>query len=53
MMSFLSPVMLFVFGFQYAWPSALVLYWLCSNLFQMAQQFYMLRRFHEPLSFHR
>jgi len=51
MMSFLSPLLLFVFGFQYAWPSALVLYWLCSNIFQMAQQIYMLRRFHEPLSF--
>ena len=51
MMSFLSPAMLFFIGFQYAWPSALVLYWLCSNLFQMAQQIYMMRRFHEPLSF--
>jgi YidC/Oxa1 family membrane protein insertase len=51
MMSFLSPAMLFFIGFKYAWPSALVLYWLCSNLFQLAQQFYMLRRFHEPLSF--
>ncbi|MGC2243064.1 MAG: YidC/Oxa1 family membrane protein insertase, partial [Candidatus Aquilonibacter sp.] len=51
MMSFLSPAMLFFIGFQYAWPSALVLYWLCSNLFQMAQQIYMMRRSHEPLSF--
>jgi YidC/Oxa1 family membrane protein insertase len=51
LMSFMSPVLLFVFGFQYAWPSALVLYWLCSNIFQMLQQIYMLRRFHEPLSF--
>jgi YidC/Oxa1 family membrane protein insertase len=51
MMSFLSPVLLFVFGFQYAWPSALLLYWLTSNVLQMAQQLYMLRRFHEPLSF--
>jgi YidC/Oxa1 family membrane protein insertase len=51
LMSFLSPVMLFVFGFQYAWPSALLLYWLCSNVLQMAQQLFMLRRFHEPLSF--
>ena len=51
MMAFLSPAMLFVIGFQYAWPSALVLYWLCSNLFQMAQQLFMLRRFHEPFSF--
>jgi len=51
MMSFFSPVMLFVIGFQYAWPSALVLYWLCNNVFQMGQQLYMLRRSHEPLSF--
>ncbi|HTU68886.1 MAG TPA: YidC/Oxa1 family membrane protein insertase [Candidatus Baltobacteraceae bacterium] len=51
MMAFLSPAMLFFIGFKYAWPSALVLYWLCSNLFQMGQQLYMLRRFHEPLSF--
>jgi YidC/Oxa1 family membrane protein insertase len=51
MMSVVSPAMLFFIGFKYAWPSALVLYWLCSNLFQMAQQFYMMRRFHEPLSF--
>jgi YidC/Oxa1 family membrane protein insertase len=51
MMAFLSPAMLFYIGFRYAWPSAMVLYWLCSNLFQMAQQIYMLRRFHEPLSF--
>ena len=51
MMAFLSPAMLFFVGFKYAWPSAMVLYWLSSNVFQMAQQFYMLRRFHEPLSF--
>jgi YidC/Oxa1 family membrane protein insertase len=51
MMAFLSPAMLFYVGFKYAWPSAMVLYWLSSNLFQMAQQLYMLRRFHEPLSF--
>jgi YidC/Oxa1 family membrane protein insertase len=51
MMAFLSPAMLFFVGFKYAWPSAMVLYWFSSNVFQMAQQFYMLRRFHEPLSF--
>jgi YidC/Oxa1 family membrane protein insertase len=51
MMSVMSPAILFVVGFQYAWPSAMVLYWLSSNIFQMAQQFYMLRRFREPLSF--
>ncbi len=51
MMAFLSPAMLFFVGFKYAWPSALVLYWFSSNVFQMGQQFYMLRKFHEPLSF--
>jgi YidC/Oxa1 family membrane protein insertase len=51
MMSFMSPLMLAFFGFKYAWPSALTLYWLASNVFTMAQQFYLLRRFHEPLSF--
>jgi YidC/Oxa1 family membrane protein insertase len=51
MMAFLSPAMLFFVGFKYAWPSAMVLYWLSSNVFQMAQQFYMLRKYHEPLSF--
>ncbi len=51
MMAIMSPLMLGFFGFKYGWPSAIVLYWLSSNLFQMAQQFYMLRKFHEPLSF--
>jgi YidC/Oxa1 family membrane protein insertase len=51
MMSVMSPVMLFVVGFQMGWPSALTLYWLSSNILQMAQQFFMMRRFHEPLSF--
>ena len=51
MMSVLSPVMLAFFGFKYGWPSAMVLYWFASNMFQMGQQFYMLRKYHEPLSF--
>ncbi len=51
MMSILSPVMLGFIGFKYQWPSAMVLYWFSSNIFQMAQQFYLLRRYHEPLSF--
>lgn len=50
MMAFLSPAMLFFIGFKYAWPSAMVLYWLSSNVFQMSQQFYMLRKHHAPLS---
>lgn len=51
MMAIMSPLMLGYIGFRYAWPSALLLYWLSANLFQMAQQFYMMRRFNEPLSF--
>ena len=51
MMSIMSPLMLGFLGFRYGWPSAMVLYWFASNAFQMGQQFYMMRRFHEPLSF--
>jgi YidC/Oxa1 family membrane protein insertase len=51
MMAVMSPLMLGFFGWKYQWPSAMVLYWFSSNVFQMGQQFYMLRRFHEPLSF--
>lgn len=50
-MSIFSPIMLGFFGWQYQWPSAMVLYWFAYNVFTMAQQFYMLRRYHEPLSF--
>jgi YidC/Oxa1 family membrane protein insertase len=51
LMSFMSPIMLGFFGFKYGWPSAMVLYWFSSNVFQMAQQFYLLRKYHEPLAF--
>lgn len=51
MMSFISPLMLGFFGWRYHWPSAMVLYWFSYNAFTMAQTFYMLRRYHEPLSF--
>ena len=51
MMSFISPLMLGFFGWKYHWPSAMVLYWFAYNAFTMAQTFYMLRRYHEPLSF--
>jgi membrane protein insertase Oxa1/YidC/SpoIIIJ len=50
-MSFISPLMLGFFGWKYHWPSAMVLYWFSFNAFTMAQTFYMLRRYHEPLSF--
>ena len=51
LMSFVSPLMLGFFGWKYHWPSAMVLYWFAYNVFTMAQTFYMLRRYHEPLSF--
>ncbi len=51
LMAFMSPLMLGFFGFKYAWPSALVVYWFSSNLLQMGQQFYLLRKYHEPLAF--
>ena len=50
-MAIMSPLMLGFLGYKYGWPSAMVLYWFSSNIFQMAQQFYMLRRAHEPLAF--
>jgi YidC/Oxa1 family membrane protein insertase len=51
MMAIMSPLMLAFIGFKYQWPSALYIYWFSSNLFQMGQQFYLLRKYHEPLSF--
>ena len=50
MMAIVSPLMLGWFGFQWKWPAAMVLYWFSYNVFTMAQQFYLLRRFHQPLS---
>ncbi len=50
MMAIVSPVMLGYMGFQFKWPSAMVLYWFSFNAFTMAQQFYLLRRYHQPLS---
>ena len=50
-MAIISPLMLGFFGWKAQWPSAMVLYWLSYNIFTMAQTFYMLRRYHEPLSF--
>lgn len=49
-MAIFSPLMLAYVGFRYKWPSAMVLYWLCYNVFTMGQQFYLLKRFHQPLS---
>lgn len=49
-MAILSPLMLGYFGFQWKWPSAMVLYWFSYNAFTMAQQFYLLKKHHQPLS---
>lgn len=50
MMAWFSPLMLGYFSLQWKWPSAMVLYWLSYNLFTMGQQFYLLKRYHQPLS---
>ena len=44
-MAFLSPAMIAFFGFKYRWASALYIYWLATNVFTVAQQFYMFRRY--------
>lgn len=51
MMQVVSPLMIGFFGIKANWPSAMVLYWLAYNVFRMGQQFYLLRKYHEPLSF--
>ncbi|HEV2262636.1 MAG TPA: YidC/Oxa1 family membrane protein insertase [Candidatus Rubrimentiphilum sp.] len=50
MMAIMSPVMFGFLGLRYNWPSAMVLYWFSYNLFTMGQQFYLLGRYHQPLS---
>jgi YidC/Oxa1 family membrane protein insertase len=49
-MALISPIMLGFFGWRYQWPSAMVLYWLWYNVLTMAQQLYLLRRYHQPLA---
>jgi YidC/Oxa1 family membrane protein insertase len=49
-MAIFSPLMLGFFGWRYHWPSAMVLYWFSYNALTMAQQFYLLRRHHQPLA---
>lgn len=49
-MAIFSPLMLGFFGLKYGWPSAMVLYWFSYNILTMAQQFYLLRRYHQPLA---
>ncbi|MBV8689357.1 MAG: membrane protein insertase YidC [Candidatus Eremiobacteraeota bacterium] len=50
MMAILSPAMIAYFGFRAHWPSAMILYWTALNVFTMAQQLYLLKRYHQPLS---
>jgi YidC/Oxa1 family membrane protein insertase len=50
MMAIFSPIMLGYMGFQFKWPAAMVLYWFAYNIFNMAQQFYLLKKYHQPLS---
>jgi YidC/Oxa1 family membrane protein insertase len=45
-MAFLSPAMVGYLGFKYAWPSALIIYWLSFNVFTIAQQVYLIRKYH-------
>jgi YidC/Oxa1 family membrane protein insertase len=49
-MQIISPLMIGFFAFKYNWPSAMVVYWLAFNVFTMGQQFYLLRKHHQPLS---
>ncbi len=51
LMQVMMPLVFGFISFRAQWPSAMVLYWLSYNLFTMGQQFYLLRRYHEPLSF--
>jgi YidC/Oxa1 family membrane protein insertase len=50
MMAVISPLMLGFISWRARWPSAMVLYWFAYNVFTMAQQFYLLRRYHQPLA---
>jgi len=46
LMALISPVMIGYLGFQYKWPSALILYWLSFNVFAIAQQLFLINRYH-------
>lgn len=46
-MAFISPAMVGYLGFRYAWPSALIIYWLSFNVFTMAQQLYLINKYHK------
>jgi len=47
-MAFVSPAMVAFLGVKYHWPSALIIYWLSFNVFTMAQQFYLMRKYRTP-----
>ncbi len=44
-MAIMSPAMIAFFGFKYRWASALYIYWLATNVFTVAQQYIMFRRY--------
>src|ERR1700722_4365490 len=44
-MAIVSPAMIAYFGWRYHWASALLIYWLALNVFTMAQQFFMYRKY--------
>ena len=44
-MAFVSPAMIAYIGLRYHWASALILYWLSINVFTMAQQLFLYRRY--------
>jgi YidC/Oxa1 family membrane protein insertase len=44
-MAFISPAMVAYLGIKFHWPSALIIYWLSFNIFTMAQQFYLMRKY--------
>jgi YidC/Oxa1 family membrane protein insertase len=44
-MAIVSPAMIAFFGFKYQWASALYIYWLATNVFTVAQQYWMFRRY--------
>jgi len=51
LMQVMSPLMIGFIGLRANWPAAMVLYWIAYNAFRMGQQLYLLRKYHEPLSF--
>src|SRR5258706_57554 len=44
-MAIVSPVMIAYFGWRYKWASALLIYWLALNVFTLAQQLWMYRKY--------